>query len=469
MPIKKLPINFGANFSIDEVGHSTNGAVLMDGYVDSLGNVNKRFGLTELCDLDTGAKIDGIFWWDRQSCFIAVSGGECHKITDNIGTNSQITGATFATGTRPTFADYGTALYSANGGQIIKIGTGSTMAVLADGDAPTTVTHVATLDKYLIANETSTEKFHFSDVADPDAWTGDFASSESRPDLLVALGVLNLELHLMGKRTLEVYRNDGSTPFVRESQGFVQSGTVAPYTFVLCGTQWLWLDDMRNVMRLVGRTPQVFSNTLNKYIQGFSTVSDALGDYLVIDGRPFYVLHFPIEEKTIVCDLQLNMWYEWGYWDSVNSEHDRFRGNCGAVSPAWNMTVIGDRATGKVYKINSTSYDDDGDDVRMLLRTPQIDQGTSVKRKSSEKLIFRLKKPTGADVVVTPSLSVRWRSDGSTSWNNARTVPLGASGQTEFIGRLRQLGQYTSRQYEVAILSSIPIALVSIEEEFNYI
>ena len=122
MPLVKLPINIGLNKAIDEVGLRGYGAALQDCYVDLEGNVHRRPGLELLCDLGTGAAVEGLYWWDEQSMVIAVSGGETYKITDSSGSNTQISGDTFETGTRVIFSNYGDdALYAANGAKILRI------------------------------------------------------------------------------------------------------------------------------------------------------------------------------------------------------------------------------------------------------------------------------------------------------------------------------------------------------------
>jgi hypothetical protein len=135
---------------------------MIDTFVDIRGNINRRPGLEDLVDLGTDQPVDGLYWWDRQEWCIAISDGEIYKITASDGTNAQITGDSLESGTRVTFGDYGTALYAANGAQIVKIPTTGAAEYATDGDAPTTVTHLAVLDKYLCGNETGTERLWFT-------------------------------------------------------------------------------------------------------------------------------------------------------------------------------------------------------------------------------------------------------------------------------------------------------------------
>lgn len=470
MPTVKLPINAGLNKAIDEIGLKGYGAALQDCIVDELGNIHRRPGLTLLCDLGTAAKIDGLYWWDEQEWAVAVSGGETHKITDSSGTNAQIAGDTFGTGTRVVFDNYGTDLYAANGAKILQIPNSGNVTAMADGDAPTTVTHPVILDTYLLANQTSTGKSHYSDVGAPTSWSANFVTAEAKTDILQAQIAANLSLYLLGKFTLEIWRNDGSTPFVRELQGYIDSGTIAPYSFTLGGGSLYWLDQERNVVVLPGgtRTPIALSVPMNNYIQGFSTVTDAIGDYIVVGGRPYFVLSFPTEEKTLVWDVINKRFYEWGYWDSSGAVYENWLGNAYCLSPTWNVALVGDKNTGKIYTLDTDSYDDNGDTLRTLIRTSHIDHNTQKYKKRSHSLTFQVKRSNVASEASVTSMTMRWRDNGKSSWSNERTVSLAQVGDTEFRGQLRRMGSYYSRQYEFVVSDDTPLVLVAVEENFDF-
>lgn len=470
MEIQDLPINVGLNKAVDEVGLRTHNAAMHDCYVDELGGVNRRPGLTEFCDLGTSAAVDGLFWWKKESIALAVSGGDVFKVTADDGTFSAITmtGTDFETGTRVTWADFDAAIYAANGAAIKKINT-TELIDMADADAPTTVTHVAFLDRYLLSND-GTRKVWYSSLGDPDAHEAEYFSKDAQYDSLQAMAVSNLEVFLSGEQTSENWYNDGSSPFVRLGQGFVQSGNIAPYSLAYCdavGT-FLWLDHERKVVMLNGRTAVTLSPTMNKYIQGFSTVSDAQGDYMVLAGRPYYVLTFKTENKTLVWDFVKEQWYEWGYWNSISAEYERWRGNCFCLSPAWNMTLAGDKSNGKIYKIDPTAFSDDGSVIRMLDRTGHIDWGHPTKRKKCIELNLRLKRTQVGGGVSPVQLVVQYRDNGETTWKTERTITISSvSADTEYRASLNMLGSYYSRQWQFIYTNSeIACALIQAQERF---
>ena len=390
------------------------------------------------------------------------------KITNSNGSFTDITSDTLEESGRVSFAEWSDAVYMANGGTIVGASTSTTTEV-ADADAPTTVSHVAVIHKYLLALETGTERMWFSVVSDPTNWDSDWVSAEAKFDLLRAIGVSNDEIYLVGSETTEVWRDDGSTPIVKELQGYVQAGIIAPNSFTLCKGQWYWLDDERKVVRLVERTPEVLSVTMNKYIQDFASVTDATGDYISMQGRPFYVLSFPTEGKTLVYDIYNSIWAEWGYWNSTTSEHDRFRGNCSTLAKGWNYQLVGDRLNGKVYKVVGTNYQDNAQTMRSMVRTPHINHGYQGILKQPRSLTFHVKRFAKPEDYSDAVMLVKWRDNGNTSWKTEREITLGQSGETDFKYKLWVGGNYYSRQYEIAFTDNSPLVLCNVEEDFDFV
>lgn len=470
MPLVPLPIAKDIVKAVDEVGLTAHGAEMIDCHVDELSNINGRPGLVDFCDLGTSASVDGIYWWAAQSMAIAVSNGDAFKITASDGTFAALTmtGTDFEAGARVSFDDNGTAVYAANGGKIKKIST-TALIDTADADAPTTVKTLAFLDTRLLANEVGTRKCWYSNVNAPDTWDAFYISKEAKYDVLKALAVRNLELYLLGEKTLEAWTTDAATDFSRLDQGFVERGTLAPDTFKYCDADstFLWLDQNRHVVKIEGRTAVPVSLSMTKYIQGFSTVIDATGDYLEIGGRPFYILSFPTEGKCLVYDFNRGAWYRWGYWNSVSGAHDRFRGNCFCLVPDWNYVLVGDRANGKIYRFSETAYDDAGDAIVRLVRTAHYNHGSEALKKYCNGIYLRVKRTNVVSEDATPDITVRYRDNGSTTWKSNRTMTVQQVAKTEFRAKLTRMGSYYSRQWEFSISDAYPLMIVSVEEDVD--
>lgn len=470
MPIKDLPITAAANINTEEVGLSTHGATMVNFFVDSNNNVCRWPGLIELCDLRTAKGIDGLFWWQRQGIAIAISDGKTFKITDSLGTKTEITGDEFNNGQIVSFAAWDTSIYAANGGQIVEIPSSGTTAYISDADAPTTVSWVAEIDKYLVANEDGTERFWWSEVSLPEDWQANFASAEAKFDLLKCLRGSGSELYLWGSKTIELWTTTGSTtiPFARELQGFVDSGIGAEFSPAFCYGRWCFLDNLGQVVSFAGREPQIFSQTLNTYIQNnFGVISDAVGDRVIFGGNEFYLLSFPTEEKTIICDIQKGGWYEIAYWKTSQSIYQHYRARAACYSQEWNMSLIGDRLTGKIYRLDSNVHTDDSETQRSILRTPRIDHDYPENRKESRCLVIdmvRTGTPTDMDDV---EILIKYRDNDETIWKNEHAIAMGSPGKTGLRKKIKNLGMYNNRQYEMVMLTDHPFAIRRVQEEFN--
>jgi hypothetical protein len=345
MPFTKIPINPPLYQNVDGDELVDLSAERHDTYRDDTGSTVRRPGLVEFVDFGTSG-IDGFYYWEYKSLLYVVTNGDFYSLSSD-GVKTLIESNIYNSGARPTFteAQYPTSkLYSANGGKIV-VFDGTTASVMSDSDAPTSVTHVNVFDTYLTANEIGTEKMHYSVVGTPETWNAEFIRAEGKPDNVLAIGAAWDELSLFGTRTTQNFYDDGATPFAAIGGALIEYGIASPYSLQLIDNSWFYINRERRVVRLSGRQPQVVSIPVDRIISGLTVISDAIGDHLTVDGRTFYVLTFPTEGKTIVYDYVKNEWAgEWNWWDTVNAQYKRWRGNCITYVPDWNMHLVGDYA-----------------------------------------------------------------------------------------------------------------------------
>lgn len=466
MQTVKVPINSKPYKNVDQASLSSLSDELINGYMDESGSSIRFPGLTLFCDLGTGSNtgVKGIFWFDLIKKFVVVADGRTFTIDDKFGNFTEITGHTFQKDNLVSFADNGVSLVMANGKKMATT-TGTSLTTIADTDAPIKVTHVAYLDSYILAINQADEKMYYSNVSDPTAWEPlDLVSAEGLPDNLVAMAVQYREIHLFGKDSLEVFFDDGSTPFIRLSGGFIERGCSAPYSVAKANNTMFWLDNDKRVVQLEGRTPKILSTPFDKLIAGFSTVSDAQGLNLTIDGRHFYILTFPTQNITLCYDYFLDTWSRLGQWNSSTNVFDRWIGNVYGKSLDWNLDLIGSWKDGKIYKIDSTSYVDANSGFLTMLRsTGHINHGTS-RWKLSGRLTLRFKRGEGAGGT-DPLVLVRYRDNGSIQWSNYLEGSLGQLGDTEFFVTFEPMGTYKTRQYEIVMSDTVPFVLVDAEED----
>ena len=470
MPTAKIPISGPAYKNVDEVALETQLSELIDGYTDETGSLNRRPGLslwTTLGATNPFASVDGAYWWDEKGLAIIIHDGVLWKTDNAGGAFTKISGDALTPGKPVSFTTDGTDLLMANGGRIVRWNTSlATTAYIADADAPTNVSHVAFLDGYIIANSVGTGKFFFSDLNSTTSWNAlSFVTAESLPDNILALDVRWRELLLFGRRSIDNYLNDGSTPFVRRSGSYIERGCGAANSVVFAGNVFWWLDDTRRFVSLEGRTPKVVSTPFDKTIQDLGTVDDCFGMYIEASGRSFLVWQFPTANLTLAYELLTQRWMQWGFWNTTTAVYDRFVGNAYAWMKDFGFRIVGDRRSDKIYKISRDFNDDAGDEMRTLVKTGLVTHGT-LREKRSDRIKFRFRRGDGIASGAEPVIMYRFKDNNST-WSQEQNLGAGKSGETDFEVELRRQGLYKSRRHEISITDNIPLVLVDIEEDFT--
>ncbi len=463
----KVPFPPFVSRSADEASlPGTVDARRVDCYADMVGGqvvFRKKPGTELFCDLGVTTPVDALYWWDSKDVVLAVSGGNVYRVTSQDGNFSDVTGDALSPVGHTSITDDGTYAFFASGGRMVHYNNSGTTVQLADSDAPTVVTHLDYLDQYILALVGNSSQFHHSDVGASLNWTATvFANAESNPDDLLAMHVAHREITLFGTKGIEIFYNDGTTPFSRLEGSYQEIGCIAANSIVNANGVWIFLNNDRQVTMLEGRTPRLKSGPYDDVIRNISAVADAYAVFISLGQHAFYLLSFPSENLTVAYDLVTDSWAEWGYWNSASGEHDMWPGKSYCYAKRWQLHLVGDRSTGKIYKLNPAVYQDAGNTIRSLLRSGHHDHGT-LRRKTVAELIIRAKRGLGGVSGDEPVFTIRWRDDNG-PWGNEVQVSLGKIGENEFIARLAPMGQYRTRQYEIAHTDNTDFVLVEMEE-----
>lgn len=428
-------------------------------------------------DLGENKQVDTLYEWDRQNWMVAVCNGKIFKIV-KVSSNyvvTEITGATLAIGTPVTFADFGDTLFLANGGQIIKWSAiNTTCAYIADGDAPTSVTHIGFIDHYLIALDNDTNLVNFANVADPDNWDGEFFDAERLPDKTIAMHTGFGEIIPFASMSIEYVGNTGNAtiPFQRYEGKVTQRGTIAPYSIQQIDNTYFFLDEERKITRLVGADPQVISNPFDADFQALNTIEDARSMHVKCGGDTFYVISFPSELKTYAYDYKRDSFFEWSYMNATSGNRENFLGLTSCYIKRWNQHFVGSRlADGYIYLSSKEIYQDGGASCQFELITGWEGNGDW---RVVKELLLKLKRGTGAAITKPePFLDVYYRNsdanpnDSDASWKGPRSVNLGQLGESNHLARITQLGRYRNRQYRFVCSGNVPVVLVAAEEVYG--
>jgi hypothetical protein len=473
----KLKINEKPYYNSDQIANSIEPDDIANIHMEAIPGeglcVRRRPGLPVFTDLNTAAPGDGIFEWEATGLVIAVSNGRVFKVNED-GSFVDITTHELKKRVPVIFAD-GSALdgtpwlYMANGALVHSINGANTVQPSGEG-APIDASHVAYINLRFIANKTLTNRWLFTDTdpatgaIEPDFWNSSDNPNtcEARGDNLLAMNDFLQEIYCWGGDSLEIWQDDGATPFSPIPQATSQAGLEAVYSvaqaanamFALC-----LIDDVRCVIKLEARTPQVVSEPISNVLAGYDRVDDAIGQLVSVGGMHIYLLQFPSAGKTWAYDVKNDTWIPWGTWDEVRGEQRQFLGQHTAYVRAWNKHLMMSRVDGKIFMLDRAAYEDDGLPVKSYRRTIWEDHGNGA-RKRADRLRIKIK----AGQTLTGNAYLRWQDDGIEEWSPYMEITLNPLGKRDFIADLSRLGMYESRRYEISITDDADLVVVWADE-----
>lgn len=466
MEVIELPITSPVYRGVRDKELSDENRRIIDGYINEVGAFVSRPGLELFKNLGIGRDaIDGMYWWDEKELLIVVAGGYVYKIEYDGTTITQtyITGVKMVADTRPDFATDGDNLVITAGGAMVRTDGTTLTAFFTDPDVPSPAHSVAFLDSYILAADN--DRFYWSDVQSINNWGAlNFASAPGLPDKIKRMVVVDRQIYLMGNRSVEIWENDGANPFSRIPGGFAEIGVEAPKSVIDYRGTLFWLARNKEEISFVqfaGGNWDRITSPFDREIAGFATKKDCLADRVAIDGKPFLVFHFPSAEKTYVYNLLQKNWCEFGNYVASGQAYKRWKGNCVAYVPQWNITFVGDNTRSYIYTMSRDHLDDDGDEIRPSILTGHLTHGTN-NHKRGNKLTLRARRgyTTGSSA---PTVVLRTNDNGSGQWVD-HEFNLGETGDVEMFVELYKTGIYRSRQYEIYTTDSIELSFQDLQE-----
>ena len=242
-----------------------------------------------------------------------------------------------------------------------------TWTQITDIDFPETSV-VTYQDGYFIVVDDGTQDFYISAINDGTSWDAlDFAAAESSPDNLISVLSDNGNLWLFGNRSIEVYQNTGaaSFPFERIAGAIIQTGCAGKFTPAKFDNSvvWLGVDEQGQgvVWRANGYSAQrISTQAIEKIINSAEDFSDSYSWVYHEQGHVFYCLQIRGLETTLVYDGATREWHERMFKDPDTNTRQLHRGSCHVFFAQKNL--IGDRLTGKIYDLDLSYQDDNGDE-----------------------------------------------------------------------------------------------------------
>jgi hypothetical protein len=366
-----------------------------------------------------------------------------------------------------------------NGSQLVVVNTGTGRASVYDADTATLsaindsdfprASSVSYVDGYHVFTRPDTGQWFISDLLEASSFDAlDFASAETYPDNLVRIFVDHREIWLMGAKSTEIWTNTGaaSFPFQRISGTVIERGCAASGSVAKLDNSIVWLADDGIIYKANGYQPaRISTHAIEHALEGYATLSDAQAFSYSQEGHSFYVLSFPTQNVTWAYDASTGMWHERESRDAEARSLGRWR--VGSYAQAYNLHIVGDYASNKLYQLDLDTATEAGVAIRRMAVSPVIQ--AAGERMTMSRLEIEADCGVGltSGQGVDPQLMLEWSDDGGRSWSNEHWSDLGRMGQYLRRCRWNRLGQFRERYLRVTCTDPVPIHILGAQAELD--
>ncbi len=333
---------------------------------------------------------------------------------------------------------------------------GTTFGQIVDADFTSRgAADVEFVNNYLLFREPNSGRFFGADLGSATSFDSlQFATAEANPDELVGMKVDHTQVILLGKKSVEIWDNNGSPgfPFARAINGYVEIGCFNGRSVAKLDNSVVWLANDYTVRRLDGVTPVRISNHgIEKSIQD-ATISTAQAWSYSQEGHLFYVLSF--NEVTVVYDATTQKWHErqtYGF--------DNWTARCHAN--AFGLELVGHSQNGSIGVLDKNTYTEWGDTQRMSwVYQPIYADGVRSVHDSIEVVLktgVGLTSGQGSD----PQMMLDYSDDSGMTWTALPNKSIGALGNYRTRVKWHRCGSTNSaRAYRGAISDPIEVQMV---------
>lgn len=319
-------------------------------------------------------------------------------------------------------------------------------------------------DGYFIISD-GNGRVSFSGLNDGTSWGGlDFFTPTYKPDKVKAIVASREEIYCFGDETIEVYINDGETPFIRQSRTSMKYGLTARHSVAVHQIGVFFLGKSASggsEAYLMGLDYSITPLNIPDFIND-ATNEDAEGFIVTAkDGQIFYHLHCPALKTTVVYDATNGLWHERQslrpFPDADGTKpQDMYRGRQHVLFKG--MNLYGDWWSGKIFKEDKDVKTDDGE-IRILKRISSVFHN-ELKNVSVYSLEFDINSGHGTITGQgsSPVMMLKYSKDGGNTFDPEEFIELGDIGEYEY--RVRTNGLGTARNWVISFEISDPINII---------
>lgn len=308
----------------------------------------------------------------------------------------------------------------------------------------------ATLDTLTVVSQPGTYVIWQCDPNDLTTWDPlNFTTEDGNAEPIVALIAVHDQIIVFKQNSSTFYVNEGNNGFVfgRLEGVYPARGCIAPASAFVLDDQCYFLgqSDTGGPRAYIMRgyeAVEISTYALENEWTTYAEIEDTFAYGYEQGGHPFALFVFPSAGMTWAFDLgEFNKlktppWHRRAGF--FGGQFTQYAGTCAAQFQG--IVYLGDTASGNVYRLDLTNYQDNGQ-TRKWLRSWRATQGAS-KFETEKCNYLDIEMDTGEGVApgANPQLVLRQSFDGGLNWSAERYTPAGKMGNTTADVRFRRLG-----------------------------
>ena len=301
---------------------------------------------------------------DESNTLLAVVGS---KLYQRAGVGSALTetivgainGAGFVTTARNRNASPMVAIVAE---RTVSIWQNGAVSLLTDPDLPAP-NSVGFVDGYFVF-AIDDGRWFISGIDDSTVSALDFATAEGNPDGLIRVAVRGRDLLLMGPKTIEPWRNVGTSPFPFQRVTVIERGLLSAPSVASYEETIVFVASDGTVRRLDGyETVRISDHAIERAIADEPDKASISGEAWQKDGHSFYACSGT--DFTWVFDGTTQLWHE-------RKSYTQTRWRCSQYVKFNDQHLFGDFTLPKIYVADRSYNDEAGDPLVMVVQPPAI-------------------------------------------------------------------------------------------------
>lgn len=327
---------------------------------------------------------------------------------------------------RCSFASDGTNLIIRNGLNTYQYNTSLTTVTDSDLENAQTVAYINNQMVY----QGLSARFGVSDAGTPHVINAlNYATAESQGDDLVEVYSFNDNVYLGGERSIEAWYNSGvgTPPFDRINQSTIRDGVASPFSMANSESFLYYMSNDGLVKRMSAFQPEnITPSSIAKEFRQ-STLGDAQGYVVKLDGQNFYIVQLPTSNKTFAVSEQSGEWFKLS--SGVNGDRHLMNG----YVYAFNKHLVADYNSGDVYEWDFDTHESNYTTLIRQRDSAPINGlllGVPGSRLMMKRFELIMETGVGNSDIENPRVMISGSIDGGRSWFNEDWIEIGRTGES---------------------------------------